>query len=187
LEQFKEALSQHYTYSDEEMEKLFSGIDIDGTGRVHYSEFLAATIEAHGSIDEERLAEAFDRLDSDDTGYITVSNLQEFLGEGVPTSYLDEVIDEADITHDHRISYPEFLALWNDEGDQMLRNSKEKVRSRRHFSRETSIVSSISSVTSFTDSERDALGDLPGVGAKVGTGTLCFVKQKELSVRGQWV
>ena len=27
-----------------------------------YSEFLAATIEAHGAIDEERLAEAFDRI-----------------------------------------------------------------------------------------------------------------------------
>jgi hypothetical protein len=29
---------------------------------VKYSEFLAATIEAHGVISEERLAEAFDRI-----------------------------------------------------------------------------------------------------------------------------
>ena len=29
---------------------------------IHYIEFLAATIESHGGIDEERLAEAFDRL-----------------------------------------------------------------------------------------------------------------------------
>jgi hypothetical protein len=34
-----------------------------------YTEFLAATIEACGQIEEDRLAEAFDRLDSDDTGY----------------------------------------------------------------------------------------------------------------------
>ena len=36
--------------------------DVDGTGVVEYSEFLAATIEAHGGISEERLAEAFDRI-----------------------------------------------------------------------------------------------------------------------------
>lgn len=34
-----------------------------------YTEFLAATIEACGRIEEDRLAEAFDRLDCDDTGY----------------------------------------------------------------------------------------------------------------------
>lgn len=33
-----------------------------------YTEFLAATLEAHGYIEEERIAAAFDRLDSDDSG-----------------------------------------------------------------------------------------------------------------------
>lgn len=37
--------------------------DIDGTGKIRYTEFLAATIEARGAISEQRLAEAFDRLD----------------------------------------------------------------------------------------------------------------------------
>jgi hypothetical protein len=36
-----------------------------------YTDFLAATIEAHGHIEEDRIAEAFDRLDSDDNGYST--------------------------------------------------------------------------------------------------------------------
>lgn len=53
LEEFRESLMEHYDYSDEEIETMFRGIDIDGTGLVHYIEFLAATIEAHGSIDEE--------------------------------------------------------------------------------------------------------------------------------------
>jgi Ca2+-binding EF-hand superfamily protein len=53
---------------------MYRGIDIDGTGSVHYIEFLAATLEAVGSIDEERLAEAFDRIDCDDTGYISIEN-----------------------------------------------------------------------------------------------------------------
>jgi Ca2+-binding EF-hand superfamily protein len=52
-------------YSDDEIEKIFKGIDIDGNGAVHYFEFLAASMEAHGFINEERLADAFDTLDAD--------------------------------------------------------------------------------------------------------------------------
>jgi len=45
-------------------------------------------MEAHGTIDEERLAEAFDRIDCDDSGYISVANLKEFLGDDIPEEYL---------------------------------------------------------------------------------------------------
>lgn len=69
LPQFREALSK-YGYPDEEVAQMFEAVDIDGSG-IKYTEFLAATIEAHGTIDENRLAEAFDRLDSDDSGYIS--------------------------------------------------------------------------------------------------------------------
>lgn len=71
--EFALALSA-YDYSPEELSKLYHALDIDGTGCVHYIEFLAATVEALGPIDEERIAEAFDRIDCDDTGFITVSD-----------------------------------------------------------------------------------------------------------------
>ena len=40
---------------------------------MNYTEFLAATIESTDLVTEERLAEAFDHLDSTDSGYITVN------------------------------------------------------------------------------------------------------------------
>lgn len=46
-----------YEYSDDELERMFKAMDLDGTGVVHYTEFLAATIESHGSISEEQVAE----------------------------------------------------------------------------------------------------------------------------------
>ena len=46
--------------------------DLSGTGHLKYTEFLAATIESTDLVTEERLAEAFDRLDADDSGYISV-------------------------------------------------------------------------------------------------------------------
>ena len=91
--------------------------DLDGTGHIRYTEFLASTIEARGAIDERRLAEAFDRLDSDDSGYITVENLREILGDEFPQEEIDAIIRESDITKDGRISYFEFLAQWQDQNE----------------------------------------------------------------------
>lgn len=187
LQEFKDTLSEYYEYTDEEMEAMFRGIDIDGTGTVHYSEFLAATMESTGSIDEERLAEAFDRIDSDDSGYITIENLREFLGDEIPFEYLQEIIDEADILRDHRISYEEFLELWNGESDSKLADAKLAVKSKRRL--DGSGHSFLSSLTSgeWTDSERENRSP-SSTASDLGSGTLMLKeRKKEMSVRGQWV
>lgn len=186
LDEFKEAILEFYTYSDEDLEKLFKGIDIDGSGKVHYSEFLAATLESVGSIDEERLAEAFDRIDIDDTGYITASDLRNLLGENVPLDYLDAIIDEADLLHDHRISYDEFLAMWNIESDEKLQKAKNSVCTKH--------LESMSRTSSFTSNGTDdsAQGTHRGLHSRNSSlstqdGVFYFSKQKNLSVRGEWV
>ena len=188
LEEFKAALSEYYDYSDEEIEELFNGIDIDGTGSIHYMEFLAATLEAHGSIDEQRLAEAFDRIDSDDSGYITVGNLRDFLGEDLPEEYLSGIIDEADILKDKRISYEEFLALWDDEGDRRRASSKLLVQSKKKFGSEGR-QDSISEVSStLTDDFVDDHIEGSESPIKPIPSQFYFAKQKEQSVRGvAWV
>lgn len=143
---FKETITEHYSYTDAEIEKMFRGMDFDGKGTVRYCEFLAATMEAHGTIDEERLADAFDRIDSDDTGYITAGDLKVFLGHDIADDYIDDIIDEADVHQDRRISYAEFLNLWNADGDANLRNAVVSVHSRR-FTRHSS-TGTISSLLS---------------------------------------
>jgi EF-hand domain pair len=64
------------------------------------------------------LAEAFDRLDSDDSGYISVENLSEILGEDYPKAEIEAIIKEAASDNDGQISYAEFLALWEDRKGQ---------------------------------------------------------------------
>ena len=39
---------------------VFKSLDHDGSGQVHYHEFLAATIEAEGLLDPETLQDTFD-------------------------------------------------------------------------------------------------------------------------------
>ena len=73
LDEFREVM-KNSGLSDQELEDIFKSIDLDGSGHIDYTEFLAATIEARGVIAEERLAEAFDRIDSDDTGQISKEN-----------------------------------------------------------------------------------------------------------------
>lgn len=43
--------------------------DVNRNNQVNYTEFLAAALETQGYIQEYRLAEAFDLMDSDDSGY----------------------------------------------------------------------------------------------------------------------
>lgn len=112
FDEFQNSL-EHYGFSPQELEIMFHGIDVDQTGDIHYTEFLAATIECLGVIEEEKLAEAFDRLDSDDSGFISIQNLEELFAGELNVIKLEEIIKEANVTEDNKVSYTEFLSLWD--------------------------------------------------------------------------
>lgn len=118
---FKKGLAK-YCFTSHYIDSLFKAVNLDGTGDIKYTEFLAATIESTDIVTEERIAEAFDRLDSDDSGYISFQNLRSLLGKKVSDAYIEDIIKEVDIfTKDNRIIYEEFLAMWADEDDHQLR------------------------------------------------------------------
>lgn len=102
--------------------------DLDGSGKIRYTEFLAATIEAQGAISEERLAEAFDRIDSDDSGYISAENLKAMLGDDFPTEEIAAIITESDLTKDGKISYAEFLALWENRHEKEREEAMDEIQ-----------------------------------------------------------
>jgi hypothetical protein len=80
---------------------------------INYTEFLAAALETQGTIAEYRLAEAFDLMDVDDSGYISRDNLKHILGDHTDERYIDNLIAEADFKRDGRISYEEFLQVFS--------------------------------------------------------------------------
>jgi hypothetical protein len=96
--------------------------DLDGTGKIRYTEFLAATIEAHGVISEEKLAEAFDRLDADDSGFISAENLAEMLGNDFPKDEIQSILREA--SQDGKVTYADFLALWESRKEKQWRKEE---------------------------------------------------------------
>lgn len=109
--------------------------DVNQTKVINYTEFLAATLETQGTIEEYRLSECFDQMDSDDSGekhplsptlrvcswfvsfasshvvigYISRANLRDLLGKHSSEAFIDKLMAEAATKKDGRISYEEFL------------------------------------------------------------------------------
>jgi calcium-dependent protein kinase len=139
LEGFKKAL-RDYLYTDAELERIFKGMDIDGNGTVHYFEFLAASMEAHGFINEQQIADAFDRLDADDSGTISAKDLRSLLGKGISDTIINKIIDEEDMDADRTIDYSEFLKMWDIQSDSIRQKTIQNVARRRVVSKPSHAV-----------------------------------------------
>lgn len=117
--QLKKSLRQlNSSMNEKDIEKIFEGIDQDQSGRIHWAEFLAALSESHGLITMDRLATAFDRLDTEGKGYISHENLKVILGKDYDKEIVESMIKEADFKNNGQIDYEEFLQLMfaNPEG-----------------------------------------------------------------------
>lgn len=79
-------------------------------------EFIAATLEARGAIEDEQVLSAFDKLDVDDTGYISKENICTILGNKCSIKDCDAIVNdlvaEVDANNDGLISYDEFHQLF---------------------------------------------------------------------------
>lgn len=123
------------------------------------------------AISEERLAEAFDRIDADDSGYISAENLIAMLGDDFPKEEIKAIIKEADITKDGKISYAEFLALWEDKNEEKHRQEIQQIQEI---------------LESQNDSERSSVVSDPGDDDLDGTAFVSranFLKGKRTSER----
>ena len=105
---------------------------------------LTQCLDRH--IEEERVAEAFDRLDSDDSGFISRQNLRDFLGKEGTTDQINRIMNEGDKDNDgkskyyfifgdlqklyiisskkslySKVSYQEFLELFRKETQTLLK------------------------------------------------------------------
>ncbi|WZZ38195.1 hypothetical protein YC2023_034454 [Brassica napus] len=99
--------------------------DADGNGTIDYGEFIAATMHINRLDREEHLYSAFQHFDKDNSGYITMEELEQALREFGMSDGRDikEIISEVDgdnvrnnspletETKDGRINYDEFVAM----------------------------------------------------------------------------
>ncbi|KAM4019754.1 centrin-2 [Anomaloglossus baeobatrachus] len=99
----------------EEIKKMISDIDKEGTGKISFSDFLSAMTQKMAEKDsKEEIMKAFRLFDDDETGKISFKNLKRVakeLGENLTDEELQEMIDEADRDGDGEVNEQEFLRI----------------------------------------------------------------------------
>ncbi|OBS74088.1 hypothetical protein A6R68_15373 [Neotoma lepida] len=99
----------------EEIKKMISEMDKEGTGKMNFSDFLTVMTQKMSEKDtKEEILKAFKLFDDDETGKISFKNLKRVakeLGENLTDEELQEMIDEADRDGDGEVNEQEFLRI----------------------------------------------------------------------------
>ncbi|KAJ0692252.1 putative protein kinase CAMK-CDPK family [Helianthus annuus] len=99
--------------SEAEVKQLMEAADVDGNGTIDYIEFITATMHRHRLERDEHLYKAFCHFDTDNSGYITMDELETAMkqyGMG-DESTIKDIISEVDTDNDGRINYEEFCNM----------------------------------------------------------------------------
>jgi len=97
---------------EEDVRHLMEAADVDGNGTIDYGEFLAATLHLNKIERDENMFAAFSYLDKDNSGYLTIDELQHALKEfNMGDISVDELLQEIDQNNDGKIDYIEFVAM----------------------------------------------------------------------------
>ena len=129
LEELKQGLSKSGTKLTEyEVQQLMEAADADGNGTIDYEEFITATMHMNRMDREEHLYTAFQYFDKDNSGYITIEELEQALIEFGMGSGKDikEIVSEVDADNDGRINYDEFVAMMKKGNPDMAVNTKKR-------------------------------------------------------------
>lgn len=110
LSELKRVLEDKFHVTDEETLRIFNALDSNNDEEIQYSDFLAAMVSTRIALHDDLLRAAFRKFDSDGSGFITVGDLRQVLGDSFAGEKVADLLAEADILQDGRISYPEFVA-----------------------------------------------------------------------------
>jgi len=121
LAEFKAVVEEHFEVSDDKVNEMFASMDTSSTEEIHYTDFLAAMVASRVQMHDHLLKSAFKRFDADNTGFITAEDLKVVLGETYEGTEVTALLAEADVDHDGKISYEEFIAFVKSDGAQETR------------------------------------------------------------------
>ncbi|XP_065158817.1 uncharacterized protein [Atheta coriaria] len=97
----------------EEMKRMIAEVDTEDSGKLSYENFITLIAGKMCAPDsKEELLKAFRLFDAEQNGYITTETLlrvSEELGEYVTEEEIVEMIDEADVDEDGRVTEEEFV------------------------------------------------------------------------------
>lgn len=108
LKEFKQAMEKSSALAGSD--SIFQAVDVGKNGHITYTEFIAATLTQGDYVREDRIKEAFKRLDVDSSGTISLADLQKCTGDAYSEAQLRSILKEVDIEGNDVISVEEFRA-----------------------------------------------------------------------------
>ncbi|CDI82111.1 CAM kinase, CDPK family, putative, partial [Eimeria acervulina] len=100
-------LQKALNISEAEARRIFHRIDLTGDQEINYSEFLAATFQTQVALSQSLIREAFERLDVDNSGAISVDNLRQVLGHSYSGFLVEDILRQCDIKKNGVIDFEE--------------------------------------------------------------------------------
>lgn len=110
LSELRDVLMDKFVIDSDEVMQIFQALDSNSDEEIHYSDFLAAMVSTRIGLHDDLLRDAFKRFDTDNSGYIEEHNLREVLGETFDGAEVDQLLREADVVDEGRLSYNDFVA-----------------------------------------------------------------------------
>jgi len=119
--ELQKAMSKHISVEShsknlhQEIKNIMAKADVDGNGSLSYEELMMSYVHQKMSAKEERLWDAFVRIDEDRNGRITIDELEkvmEHLHDKKDKKELEKILQEVDKNGDGTVDFEEFIALF---------------------------------------------------------------------------
>lgn len=128
----KKVMERHGSFSEDDLDFIFKGIDFTHTGDISYHEFLAATISSR-SLTEENLRVAFDKLSSHNL-YISSEDIRDLLGMDGTEIEVERMLAENDLKTSSKIYFDQFKQIMSGLQSPMVKSPfKTKQRDNKLF------------------------------------------------------
>lgn len=109
MTQLVAAMKDTLHITTEEVEYIFDKLDRDHDGEIEYSSFIAAMLMARIRMHEGYARLAFNRLDVNGTGRVSIGNLSHIFGDTIEGEYIGVLLKESDLKGDGTIDFDEFI------------------------------------------------------------------------------
>ncbi|CAD8062641.1 unnamed protein product [Paramecium primaurelia] len=95
-----------------EVNNIFKKIDVNGSGKIDYQEFVIATIDQKKYFNKEKLMMIFQQIDSDHSGYLNKEELKRLLRDmSIPIKKYEQLSKQLDQNGDGQINQEEFIGM----------------------------------------------------------------------------
>eukprot|EP00917_Polyrhabdina_sp_WS-2016_P007092 GHVP01015767.1.p1 GENE.GHVP01015767.1~~GHVP01015767.1.p1 ORF type:complete len:700 (+),score=88.02 GHVP01015767.1:2257-4356(+) len=116
---------------EEKLSNIIASFNVDGKNLIGYNEFIAALVARHMALEEEKLREIFDQLDTERKGWITVEDLRTTLKSSERSSLekneLDTIFASADRHCNGYVDFLDFVDFMKCTGQEQESQGVENV------------------------------------------------------------